>query len=149
MRVMRNLDVGIINQGSSGFVYDEGSVEKVCDPKIVITAYGINDYGRKTIEQLEEYAVTFFKKLRKTYKDAKIVSILPLWTIWDSDVKDFGIVQRTCLTRVYEKYSDYIIDGHNMMPHNKEYLGDGVVHPNDKGFEYYCNNLTNELKKFL
>lgn len=149
MRVARSLDVGIINQASSGFIYDEGSIEKVCDPKIVITAYGINDYGRKNIEQLETYAVAFLKKLRKTYKDAKIVSILPIWTAWDSEVKDFGIAQRACLIQVYEKYSDYIIDGQNMMPHNKEYLADGLVHPNDEGFEHYGNNLTYELKKIL
>lgn len=149
MRVARNLDIGILNQGNSGFVYDAGSVDKVCDPKIVVTAYGINDYGRKSIELLEGQAIDFLKAVRSAYKDAKILSVLPLWTAWDGDDPNFRLAERTCLKSIYEEYSDYIVDGHKMIPHDKKYFEDGLVHPNDEGFEFYGNNLTEELKKAL
>ena len=149
MRVARNLDIGIINQASSGFIYDEGSIEKVCEPKIIVTAYGINDYGRKSMEQIENQTTAFLKRLRTVYEDAKILSILPLWTIWDDEVKDFGVGARNCLKSVYEQYSDYTVDGHSMIPHDKKYLEDEIVHPNDDGFEFYGNRLTQELRTIL
>lgn len=147
MRVARNLDVGIINQGNSGFVYDAGSIDKVCEPKVIVTAYGINDYGRKTIGQLESQTTEFIQRLREAYEDAKILSILPLWNR-DDEQKDYRVEERACLRKVYEEYSDYIVDGHKMMPHDKKYLEDRVQ-PNDDGFQHYGNNLTEELKKIL
>ena len=144
MRLARKLDVGILNQGNSGFVYDVGSLEKVCDPKIVITAYGINDFVRKSIPSLEKDTVEFIEKVRELYKNAKIVSILPIWTKHDSENKDFKKAERACLRNIYETYSDYTIDGHSLVPHDQKYFYDGV-HPTDAGFEYYGNNLTKEI----
>ena len=64
MRVAAALDVGIINQGNSGFVYDAGSIEKVCDPRIIVTAYGINDYMKKDLRLIEDETREFLIKLR-------------------------------------------------------------------------------------
>lgn len=147
MKVARNLDIGILNQGSSGFVYDEGSIEKVCDPKIIVTAYGINDYGRKNLELLETQTTAFLKKMRNTYPNAKILSILPIWTAWDGENENFRKTERACLRMVYEAYSDYVVDGHELMPHDKKYLQDGLVHPNDDGFIFYGDRLTEILRK--
>jgi len=148
MRVFRALNVGIINQGVSGFVYDAESVEKVCDPKIVVTAYGINDYGRKDADTLEKSAKEFIIKTRRTYPDAKIVSVLPLWTAWDED-ENFKRLERERLKKVFDSYSDVTVDGHDLIPHDKKYLQDGLVHPNDEGFSFYGERLAIILKKFL
>ena len=148
MRIFRALDVGIINQGVSGFVYDAESVEKVCDPKIVVTAYGINDYGRKDANTLEKSAKEFIIKTRKIYPDAKIVSILPLWTAWDED-KNFKKSERERLKKVYDTFSDVTVDGYKLIPHDKKYLQDGIVHPNDEGFEFYGEHLAKILKKYF
>lgn len=147
-RVAKALDVGIINQGNSGFVYDAGSIDKVCDPEVIVTAYGINDFMKKDLLLLERETTEFLKRLREVYTGSKIVSILPIWTHWDSEDENFKRNERDCLERVYEKYSDYIIDGHKLVPHDAKYFDDGV-HPNDEGFEFYGNNLALELKKIL
>ena len=149
MRVARALDVGIINQGNSAFVYDADSIDKVCDPKLVVTAYGINDYGRKTNEQLESQTAAFLQKVREVYPKAKILSILPLWTAWDEDRNDFQAEKRAILRAVYEQYSDVILDGYDMIPNDVKYLADELVHPNDEGFAYYGSRLTEEIRKML
>jgi len=145
MRVARNMDIGIWNQGNSGFVYDSGSIEKVGEPKIIVTAYGINDFHRKNIELIEKDTTEFLQKLKEVYKNSKIVSILPLWTVWDGNDENYKSAERKCLKYIYEKYSDYIIDGYDMVPHDKKYFAD-EVHPNDEGFAFYGDNLTKELK---
>lgn len=148
MRIARSMDIGILNQGNSGFVYDADSVEKVCDPKIVVTAYGINDFMRKNIQMLESDTSEFIKKVKSLYSNSKIVSILPLWTVWDGEDENFKKDERDCLKRVYEEYSDYIIDGRNLIPHDEKYLCDGV-HPNSEGFKFYAENLTKELTSII
>ena len=149
MRVARSLDIGIINQGNSGFVYDAGSIDKVCDPKIVITAYGTNDYGRKSLDLLQSQTEDFLKKVRQVYGSARILSILPLWTVWDGEGTGFRPAERACLQEVYKENSDCIVDGHNMIPHDKKYFADGMVHPNDEGFEFYGSRLAAELRRIL
>lgn len=148
MRIARNMDVGILNQGNSGFVYDAGSIEKVCEPKIVVTAYGINDFYRKNVELIKRETTDFLKKLKEVYKAAIIVSIIPLWTLWDGADKNFMAAKRACLKNIYEMYSDYIIDGYNLIPHSEKYFAD-QVHPNDEGFAFYGENLSQRLQKIL
>ncbi|MBO5019454.1 MAG: SGNH/GDSL hydrolase family protein [Clostridia bacterium] len=148
MRVARNMDIGILNQGNSGFVYDEGSIEKVCEPKIVVTAYGINDFHRKNIELIDRDTTEFLQKLKETYKNSKIVSILPLWTVWNGNDENYKVAERNCIKSIYEEYSDYIIDGYNLVPHNKKYFAD-ELHPNDQGFAFYGDKLTKELESII
>lgn len=145
MRVARKLKVGILNQGNSGFVYDVGSIEKVCEPKIVVTAYGINDCCRKPLRLIESETAEYIKKLKDVYKKSKIVSILPLWTVWNGEDENFKTAERACLKNIYEKYSDYTIDGYDLVPHDKKYFAD-EVHPNDEGFAFYGDNLVKELE---
>ena len=144
MRVARNLGVGVLNQGNSGFVYDAGSIERVCNPKIIVTAYGINDFMRKDIKALKTDTTLFLSELRKAYPNSKIVSILPLWTVWDSEKENFKVNERNTLKAVYEEYSDFTVDGHTLIPHDKKYLAD-EVHPNDDGFTHYGDNLSKTL----
>ena len=148
MRVARKMDIGILNQGNSGFVYDAGSIEKVCDPKIVVTAYGINDFHRKSIEDIESETAEFLQKLKACYPNARIVSILPLWTVWNGSKENYKLAERNCIKSVYDKYSDYTIDGYYLVPHDAKYFAD-EVHPNDEGFAFYGENLTKELAEIL
>lgn len=147
-RVARNLKIGILNQGNSGFVYDAGSVEKVCEPKVIVTAYGINDFFRKSVALLEKETDEFLIKLKETYRNSKIVSILPLWTVWNGTDENFKSAQRECIKKIYEKHSDYIVDGYDLVPHDPKYFAD-EVHPNDDGFAFYGDNLTKVLEAIL
>lgn len=147
-RAARHLDVGILDQANSGFVYDVGSLERVCDPKVVVTAYGINDYGRKSLEQLENQTREYLEKVKILYPDAVIVSTLPLWTVWNGENENYRVAERACLKRLYEELSDVVVDGHEMMPHDSKYLSD-QVHPNDDGYACYGENLSVILRNVL
>jgi hypothetical protein len=58
------------------------------------------------------------------------------------------VAERNCIKTIYEEYSDYIIDGYNLVPHNKKYFADNA-HPNDEGFAFYGDNLTKELESII
>lgn len=148
MQTAKRMEVGILNQGNSGFVYDAGSIEKICDPKIIVTAYGINDFYRKDIPAIENDTTKFLQKLRKVYGDAKIVSILPLWTKGTKKDPDYKKAERDCLISLYTQYSDYMLDGRSLMPYNEAFYVD-AVHPKDAGFLVYGENLAKELVAIL
>ncbi len=148
-RVARQLNVGIINQGQSGFVYDENVVENVCNPEIIVTAYGINDVFRKTTDMLYDDTSKFLKKVRKLYPNSKIVSILPLWTKWDGEDKNFKKEEKAQLKKAYDEFSDVVINGHELVPNETKYFQDEAVHPNDEGFEYYANFLCEYLTPLI
>ena len=105
-----------------------------------------NDYGRKNVKELTDSACNFILKARNTFKAAKIVSVLPLWTAWDKD-ENFKKEERAALKKVYNSYSDHVVDGHELIPHDEKYLFDGLVHPNDEGFSFYGEKLSALLKK--
>ena len=97
---------------------------------------------------MESQTVTFFQKLRSLYGNVKIVSILPLWTATFDCNENFGVLQRECLKKVYAQFSNHIIDGHDLIPHDPHLFNDGL-HPNDEGFSHYGNNLTKILQELL
>ncbi|MBR2861726.1 MAG: SGNH/GDSL hydrolase family protein [Clostridia bacterium] len=148
MRVAKKLNIGIVNQGNSGFVYDAKSVESVCNPKLVITAYGINDFRTKNLQMIESETTEYIKKVKDCYKNAKVASILPLWAVWNARDENLYADKKLCIKSVYEKYSDFIIDGYDLIPHDSKYFADDV-HPNDDGFAFYGENLSVELEKIL
>jgi lysophospholipase L1-like esterase len=149
MGVARTLEVSVLNQGNSGFVYDAGSVEHVCDPKIVVCAYGINDICRKKDKrELCRDAENFLKKVRECYPNAKIVSILPIWTKWEANKIDCMVDDREILHSVYRELSDYIVDGRELIPLDMSLFDDGI-HPTEEGFEHYTKNLARILKGIL
>ena len=149
MRVARARGVCVLNQGNSGFVYDAGSVERVCDPKIVVCAYGINDIVRKKDKSiLRGDAEDFHKRVRECYPSAKIVSILPIWTNWEANKIDCMVDDREILHSVYREYSDYIVDGRELIPLDMSLFDDGI-HPTEAGFEHYGKNLAKRLSDAL
>ena len=88
------------------------------------------------------------QKLREVYSDAKIVSILPLWTKSTKNDLNYKKEERDCLVRLYAKYSDYALDGHSLMPFDEHLYAD-TVHPNDAGSAMYGENLAKELASIL
>ena len=149
MGVGRALGVSVLNQGNSGFVYDAGSVERVCDPKIVVCAYGINDIARKKDkDMLRSDAEDFHKKVRECYPSANIVSILPIYTSWEANKIDCIAEEREILNSVYKAYSDCIVDGRELIPLDMSLFDDGI-HPTEAGFEHYIKNLSKRLSDVL
>jgi hypothetical protein len=56
----------------------------------------------------------------------------------------------TVITEISNKYKNtFVIPGVDLIPHSEDLFGDLILHPNDKGFEYYYENLLCSIKKLL
>ena len=146
----QTLGMTVLNQASTGYVYDARTVERLCNPKIVICAYGINDHGRKTREELFTETDEYISATKKAYPDAMIAAVVPVWTVSEKNKKDrdFTEESRRILRKAYEKNNIYVIEGLKMVPHREEFFAD-TVHPSAKGHRIYGLRMAKEIKKIL
>ena len=120
-------------------------------PDYITVAYGTNDWGGDR-KMFEENCTAFYKNLSENYPNAKIFAITPIWRSDFEDVRPFGpfsdiaeFIEKT----VSSLPNVFCIHGFDFVPKSSEYYADFRLHPNDKGFEFYANNLYNEIKKHL
>lgn len=138
----RELGVRILNQGQSGYVYDAKTVERVCDPKLILCAYGTNDRTRKPFARIEPETEAFFERVKVCYPGVPIAAILPPWCAGEGEKAKRAY---PLLREIYEKQGAIVIDGRKMIPHDSAYFADGL-HPNNYGGRIYGKRLAAALK---
>ncbi|MBO4837090.1 MAG: SGNH/GDSL hydrolase family protein [Clostridia bacterium] len=142
----RILNYDIINQGIGGYVYDKKSLMKMpgYEPDKIIVALGTNQYGTKTMTEVEEY----YETLISLYGNSiPILCISPLWR-GDNPV-GIPTLMRFCekVKVIAGRYNNVrIIDGMTLVPHLSEYYLDNL-HPNCLGTETYGRNLVEAIRK--
>ena len=94
----------------------------------------------------------FYKNIKENYPDAKIFAVTPIWRAdCGSTEKQFpfsevhGLISEIC----EEIGGITVIEGFNLVPHEKELFADLRLHPSDYGFDYYAKNLYTEIKKYI
>lgn len=142
----RLLNYDIINQGIGGYVYDKKSLMKMdgYQPDKIIVALGTNQYGSKTMTDVEEY----YETLMSIYgSEIPVLCISPLWR--GDNLEGIPTLEKFCenVKRIAGSYKNVtVVDGFRLVPHLSEYYLDNL-HPNCLGTETYGRNLVEEIRK--
>jgi lysophospholipase L1-like esterase len=142
----RLLNYDIINQGIGGYVYDKKSLMKMdgYQPDKIIVALGTNQYGSKTMTDVEEY----YETLMSIYgSEIPVLCISPLWR--GDNLEGIPTLEKFCenVKRIAGSYKNVtVVDGFRLVPHLSEYFLDNL-HPNCLGTETYGRNLVEEIRK--
>lgn len=121
------------------------SLKDDMEPDLITVAYGTNDWSKSTKEEFEMSCKGFYTNLSNTYPDVKIYAMAPVWRTSINDKKQIGeplsfVVQY--LNKVAEEIPNMtVIDCIDFIPHELENFQTDGLHPIDKGFEHYVNNL--------
>lgn len=122
------------------------------EPDYITVAYGTNDWARSTREEFLDWSKRFYQNLSRNYPNSKIIGLTPIWRK-DTD-------ERTSFVE-FEKVSDIIfqqtkglknvtiLNGYDFVPHDENNYADLRLHPNDKGFRFYFENLAEQLKGII
>lgn len=145
-RIAKREDIEVMNQGNSGYVNDERIITRIdgWEPDIVTSAYGINDVGRKTLEQQESELYDCCEKLKREFPNSRIYIISPIWSETLFGVTPYS---HKCegVYKIFEGVKNisgvHLIDGLKLVPHNKKYFQPDSNHPNDMGYAYYASRL--------
>lgn len=147
VRLADFLSADAINKGIAGeqFFGRLAATKDDFTPDLITVAYGTNDWRHGTKERFTRECTAFFKNLRETYPDTKIIALTPLWRVDINNEQAIGeplsFVTKFIKQVVRETGNAVSIDCINLIPHRaKHYQTDGV-HPIDSGFENYANNL--------
>ena len=146
-RVTRYFNADSVIQGVGGAFFAPETLEKIpYDPEWVILAYGTNDFTHfKTFEDFKLKLEEYMKKLSELYGNKKIFVISPTFR-FDNKPRA-SLTFDACINAIAAEAKSYgfnYINGLDLVPPLREFFFDDV-HPNDKGFAIYAENLVKEL----
>ena len=148
------LHAEVLNKGIGGEVFfpELALTKEDLEPDYITVAYGTNDFGTRTYEDFMVRCKGFFVALSKKYPNSKIFAITPIWRKDHNGERVFGEffkVEEYIKTVCENLENVTVILGYDLVPKDEKYFSDLRLHPNDKGFKYYADNLYNEISKIL
>ena len=120
------------------------------NPDYIMVAYGTNDWDSTTEEIVREHCEGFYSALCKNYPNTPIFALTPVWRKNYSDYRVFGEFNKVekLMSESLKRFKNItVISGYDLIPKDISYFADRIVHPNDKGFEYYFENLYKEMER--
>jgi len=146
------LDAQLFNKGIGGEVFfpELAAVKSHCAPDLITVAYGTNDWGTAEQEDFKKRCEAFFASLTEKYPTVPIVAITPIWRknyLEQRKFGDFFDVEKN-IRQICAQYPNIkVISGWEFIPHDDSYYADRRVHPNDRGFDWYAENLIKTFEK--
>jgi len=118
------------------------------DPDYITVAYGTNDWSGIDEASFKENCAAFYGALSRNYPNAKIFAITPIWRKDYQNYKKFGLFEQV-EADIREITSNYpnicCIRGFEFVPQDEDLFADLRLHPNDRGFRHYAENLYTQL----
>lgn len=148
------LDAQEYNKAIGGDIYFPAlaATKEDFKPDYITVAYGTNDWNSCTKEEFTHNCKEFFCNLNRNYPNSKIFVITPIWRKDMDESRAFGKfkdVADIIQNQVAEFDNVSVIRGFEFVPQNENLFADLRLHPNDKGFEYYFENLWEHIKEIL
>ena len=153
-KILEAFDTEGISKAICGEVFLP-SLPKKCtieNPDFITVAYGTNDWRKVTKKEYIRDCTAFYKILSNKYKNSKIFAITPLWRKdldMKTDFRDFLEPTEIIENAVKDLKNVTLIKAYDFIPKKEENFADQRLHPNDKGFAYFANELIKELKKHI
>lgn len=134
--------------GTERFVPQLAKAKDDFEPDYITVAYGTNDWDFLTKEQFLKNCPQFMGNLHRSYPNAKIFVITPLWRKDRDEDRPCGSFDE--LVAYIKKTAEQtpnvvVIDGYDLVPHEEAFFADQRLHPNDEGFAHYTKNLLAQI----
>lgn len=154
-RLARALGMAEYNKGVGGAAYCPklAAVKEEFVPDAVVVAYGSNDWGAApTSDFFREQCRQMYGAIRANYPQTPVFAMGPILRHTSNECRGFGAFCKMAkiIEQVAGEFSNITaIDCLTFVPCDPGYYGDGIVHPNDRGFAYYFKALYPRIKAVL
>lgn len=143
-----------VNKGIGGEIFfpELANTKEDFMPKLITVAYGTNDFVRCTKQEFEKNCRAFYHTLCKNYPSVKVIAFAPIWRKeWQTPTEcgTFFEVAECIQNAVSEHENATFISAFDCVPHDESFFADGHLHPNDKGFVCYYENLKQKISSIL
>jgi len=148
------LDAAEYNKAIGGEIFFPALAKEKEDflPDYITVAYGTNDWSKCEKEEMEQNCKAFFENLVSNYPNAEIFAITPIWRKDMNEYRAFGdfFGAGELIQKQAAKFSNItVIRGFEFVPQNENLYADLRLHPNDRGFDYYFENLLKQVNDKL
>ena len=150
------LDVDGVNKGIGGEIFfpELGASKDPLDPAYITVAYGTNDWSRNKKEEFEQTCKLFYENLSKNYPNARIFALTPIWRTkyaegYSNTMGTLDDVEAYIRQVTRDLPNVTVIKGIDLVPADLSCFSPDGIHPNDKGFKFYFENLIEEIKKYI
>lgn len=119
-------------------------------PDYITVAYGTNDWSTTEQDDFILRCTEFFRLLAQNNPDSAIYAITPIWRKDHVEERKFGDIAdvEKSIRQICAQYANIrVIRGWELVPQDKAYYADQRLHPNDRGFAHYFENLKKEFDK--
>lgn len=148
------LDAHAINKGIAGekFFPTLARLKDDIEPDYITVAYGTNDWASHTLEQFDSNCKEFYTALSNNYPNAKIFALAPIWrTGYDTAQTAFPFFH---VVEHFEKVTASlpnvtVINCFEFVPAEEDCFFPDLLHPNDRGFSFYAENLLKALREHI
>lgn len=139
--------------GGEFFNPDLVLADEPIEPDYITVAYGTNDWSKKTKEYFTENCKRFYEILSKKYPKAKIFAITPIWRA-DINQEGKGFSEFSFVDSYIKEVTSSLenvtcITGFDLVPHECSLFADNYLHPTDKGFDHYFENLKKAIEPYI
>lgn len=135
--------------GGERFFPELAKLQDSFKPDYITVAYGTNDWNTIDQETFKNKCKDFYNNISQNYPQAKIFAITPICRKDMSEYRIFGNfddVEKNIRNAVKGIENITVISGMDFVPKKEKFFADLYLHPNDDGFEYYAENLYEEIK---
>jgi len=142
------------NLGIGGACFDMRLASALQDTAVdfITVAYGTNDFGHSVpLERVRDGAGSLLRALANLYPQKPVFLITPVTWVDAPDRNELGFsleVYRQVIREVDSMPSVHVIHGEDMIPDDSTCFVD-KVHPNNRGFSIYAQNLSEALRGYV
>lgn len=121
-------------------------------PDLIVVAYGTNDWSMTDTATFRANYRALHENIRTNYPDTRIFALTPVFRFAMNECRKLGAFCKV-ETIIREITADFpnvtVIDCFPFIPRDHLCFGDGILHPNAKGFDYYFKGLWKEMSAAL
>lgn len=128
------------------------AVREEFTPDVIVVAYGTNDWSMTDSATFRTNYRTMHEHIQANYPGVPVFALTPVFRYALNECREMGafckvgpIIQEICAG-----FPDVtVIDCFPFIPRDPLCFGDGILHPNAKGFDYYFNGLWKQMHTAL
>lgn len=135
--------------GGERFFPELAKTKESFRPDVIVAAYGTNNWTWSPREKLVRTCNAFYKNLHETYPHARIFALAPIWRKDHTEPKqagEFADVAEIIKAAVAAYDNITFVQTFDFVPREESYYADLRLHPNDRGFEEYYQNLIKNMQ---
>lgn len=121
-------------------------------PDLIVVAYGTNDWSMTDTATFRANYRQLHEAIRTNYPDTRVFALTPVFRFAMNECRKMGAFCKVgpLIRQITADFPNVtVIDCFPFIPRDHLCFGDGILHPNAKGFDYYFKGLWKEMSAAL